>query len=163
MAILKSVLAILFCLGFGAFFVYFGFQSVQIVGRKDAAGVATINYERKHFWGLFRVAERAEKVRGATLKTSLSGRSPGSGIPSLMSGVFIETESAALPLLAGSSNTNAKVKRELVTSINDFLADAGRTNFEKTVSLTNLFGWVGLPFLAFGILGLLGLPGSLLR
>lgn len=163
MALLKTVLAILFCLGFGTPFVYFGFQSLRIVGQKDAAGVVTIEYEREHFWGLVRVAERAEKVRGATLKTSLSGRSPGSGNRSLTSGVFIETESAALSLLAGSSNTNDGVKRQLVKSINDFLADAGRTSFENSVSLTNLFGWVGLPFLAFGVLGVLGLPGSLLR
>jgi hypothetical protein len=36
-------------------------------------------------WGLVRVAERAEKVRGATLKTSLSGRSGGSSSRSLTS------------------------------------------------------------------------------
>lgn len=54
-------------------------------------------------------------------------------------------------------------KRELVASINGFLGDGGRPRFAKSIDLESGFGWIGLPLLAVGVLGLLRLPAVLLR
>lgn len=161
-ALLEPFLAILFCLAFGLPFVYFGFQSVQIEGQKDAQGAVTIEFHRKHFWGLWQVNKRIENAQNATLKTSHSHRTGTRHRITLTSGVFLETETEAVPLLAGSSNIDDNLKWEVVNSINDFIDDPGQKHYARTFSLANVFGWVGLPFLALGILGLIGWPGSII-
>lgn len=159
-AILQPFAAILFCLVFGLPFVYVGFQTVDILGNKDQQGQVTIEFTRKHYWGLWQVKEHLENVQNAALKTSLIHRSNPRRIR-LTSGVFLETENEAVRLLAGSSNVNDDVKRDAVESINSFIANPEQKHFNKTIRLTNIFGWVGLPFLLLGVLGLLGWPASI--
>lgn len=163
-AFLYPFLAILFCLAFGVPFVYTGFQTVEVRGSKDDQGIVTIDFDRSHFWGLYRVKEHIEGVENASLKTSLTRTS---GIrrtrQTLVSGVFLETEAGAVRLLAGSSNVDDDLKREAVRSINDFIAAPERTSYSNTIRLANVFGWFGLPFLAIGVLGLVGWPGSIIR
>ena len=161
-AILEPFAAILFCLAFGLPFVYFGFQTVHVEGQKDQQGSTAIEFTREHYWGLWEVNEYLEDVENATLKTSITHRSRPRRIR-LTSGVFIETETEAVRLLAGSSTVDDKLKSEAVDSINEFIKDPGKTDFEKTFRVRNVFGWVGLPFLILGILGLIGWPGSIIR
>ena len=71
-----------------------------------------------------------------------------------MSGVFLENETEAVRLLAGSSDVNENLKWDAVQSIKDFIKDPQQDEFQKTIRLTNLFGWFGLPFLLLGLLGL---------
>ena len=81
----------------------------------------------------------------------------------MTSGVFIETETEAIRLLAGSSNVDDELKREIVDSINDFIDDPEQRHYAQTVRLANIFGWVGLPFLALGVLGVVGWPFSIVK
>jgi hypothetical protein len=87
-AILEPFAAILFCLIFGLPFVYFGFQTVHVQGRKDQQGSTAIEFTREHYWGLWEVSEYLEGVQNATLKTSITHRSRPRRIR-LTSGVFI--------------------------------------------------------------------------
>lgn len=162
-ALIQPFFAILFFLAFGIPFVYAGFQTVQVEGHKDAQGAVEIDFQRQHFFGLWRVNERVEHVQAATVKTSRTHRSGNRLQTFFVSGVFLETETEAVQVFAGSSNVNENEKQEVVDSLNNFIRDPAQTNFSKRFSITNIFGWVGLPFLAIGLLGLIGWPGSILK
>jgi len=160
-AILQPFLAILFCLVFGIPFVYTGFQALDIQGVKDDQGKATINFTRVHFWGLYRVREHIEGAENATLKTSLIDRiGPRHA---LVSGVFIQTDTEAVRLFAGSSNFGEDLKWEVVNSIKDYIDNPDEVDFRRSYRIANIFGWVGLPFLLLGVLGLVGWPSSIIR
>jgi hypothetical protein len=162
-AILKPLAAIAFCLVFGLPFVYTGFQWIDVDGEKDDQGDVTIDFTRKHFFGLYRVEEHIEGVVSATEKSSLV-RKPGVDTrKSFVTGVFVENEIEAVRLIAGSSDVNDTLKLDAVRSINEFIAEADQTEFSKTIRLSNIFGWVGLPFLVLGVLGLIGWPFSIFK
>lgn len=161
-ALLQPLAAIVFCLLFGIPFVYVGFQTVDLHGDKDQHEQVTIDFTRRHYWGLWQVSEHLDNVRQASLKTSLIHRSNPRRLR-LTSGVFIETETAAVRLLAGSSNVNDDLKREAVDSLNAFINSPEPGSYSQTIRLTNIFGWFGLPFLVLGVLGLLGWPLSIYR
>ena len=161
-AILEPLTAILFCLAFGLPFVYFGFQTVYLTGEKDPQGAVTIEFTRKHCWGLWQVHERLDDVHYATRKTSRTHK-PGSRHIRLTSGVILESENDAVALLAGTSNVDDGLKNDAIEDINAFIDDPTQTYYEKTFRVRNVFGWVGLPFLILGVLGLIGWPGSIIR
>jgi len=158
--VVKPLLAVLFCLLFGVPFVYFGFQTVRVRGEKGAGGTAVFDLTREHLWGLVRREARAEGVTGAAIET---GRSGSGTRRRLVSRVVLATGSGSVPLFAGSSNVDDGAKREAVGRINEFLADPAAGSFERTLRVRNVFGWVGLPFLALGVAGLVGWLFSLLR
>jgi hypothetical protein len=161
-AILEPFAAILFCLVFGLPFVYVGFQTVHVTGQKDQQGSVTIEFNRSHYWGLWQVNEELQNVQHATRKTSTTHRSLPRRIM-LTSGVVIQTEMEEIYLLAGPSTVDDNLKLEAVNSINKFIKDSNQTKYEKTFRVANVFGWVGLPFLGLGVLGLIGWPGSIIR
>lgn len=162
-ALLQPFLAILFFLAFGIPFVYAGFQTAQVEGHKDVQGAVVIDFQRQHFFGLWQVNEHIEKVKEAAIKTSRTHRSGDRLQTIFVSGVFLETETEAVQLFAGSSNVNENEKQEAVESLNNFIHDPAQKNFSKRFSITNIFGWAGLPFLAIGIMGLIGWPGSIIK
>ena len=163
-AILQPFLAILFCLAFGVPFVYVGFQTVDVRGYKDERGTVTIDFTRKHFWGMYRVEEHIEDVENATLKSSLARTTDIRRTrKTLVSGVFIQTETEAVRLIAGSSDIVDALKLDAVRSINNFIDTSDQTEFSKTIRLSNIFGWFGLPFLLIGVLGLIGWPSSIIK
>lgn len=141
-------------------YVYVGFQSVHLEGKKDQQGQVAIEFTRKHYGGFWQIHERLENVQNATLKTSLIHRSSPRRLR-LTSGVFLETETEAVRLLAGSSNVNDNLKGDAVESINSFMKSPEKDYFDTTIRLTNIFGWVGLPFLLLRAMGLLGWPVSI--
>jgi hypothetical protein len=161
-AIFQPFVAILFCLAFGLPFVYVGFQTVDIQGERYQDESVTISFQRRHYWGLTQVNETIENVQKATLKSSLIHRSQPRRLRSV-SGVFLENETDAVRLLAGSSDVNDNLKWDAVQSINDFIKEPQQDEFRKTIRLTNLFGWFGLPFLLLGVLGLLGWPAAIIQ
>jgi len=65
--------------------------------------------------------------------------------------------------MAGASSMPESAKRELVAIINGFLGDLGRPRFATSIDLESGIGWIGLPLLAVGVIGLLALPAVLLR
>lgn len=162
-AIKKPFLAMLVGLTFGTPCVYLGFQTLRIAGQKDPSGTVTIDFAREHFGGLVRLTGQARNVRGASLRTSQSSNARGKGVSKTIVEVFVETDGEAVSLMAGASSMPQSAKRELVASINGFLGDASRPRFAKSIDLESGFGWIGLPLLAVGVLGLLRLPAVLLR
>jgi hypothetical protein len=160
-AILQPFLAILFCLGFGLPFTYVGFQVIDIHGSKDSQAVVRVDFTRKHFFGIYQVHEQVDGVENAALKTTLYRRKSNRHF--LGSGVFIETGTEAVRLVAGSSNMDDDLKWEMVRTINDFIDDPETLEVHRTFRITNLFGWFGLPFLILGVWGLLAWPFSILR
>ena len=74
----------------------------------------------------------------------------------LVSGVFINSAEASERLIAGSSNLNEKTKQEAVRSINEFVSSNEGEVYSHRFKINNVFGWVGLPFLLIGVLGLVG-------
>jgi len=108
-AILKPGAAIAFCLVFGLPFVYTGFQSVDVNGSKDDQGSVTIDFTRKHFFGLYRVEEHIEGVVDATQKSSRIHKPGVTTRKTFVSGVFVENESEAVHLIAGSSSSSNKL------------------------------------------------------
>lgn len=160
-AILEPFLAILFCLAFGLPFTYVGFQDVNIELKKDNAQEVTLDFRRKHYWGLILINEHLEKVENATRKTELYRRKSKRHF--LGTGVFSETATEATRLIAGSSNVNDEVKLEMVRTINGFIDDPISSELNLTYRINNLFGWFGLPFLILGFLGLIGWPFSIYK
>jgi hypothetical protein len=77
--------------------------------------------------------------------------------------MFLETQNEAIRLIAGSSDVDDALKLDVVRSINDFVKNVNQTDNEKTIRLSNIFGWFGMPFLLLGILGLIGLPFSIIK
>lgn len=160
-AILEPFLAILFCLAFGLPFTYVGFQVVDIELKKDDHQEVSLDFTRKHYWGLIQINEHLEKVENATRKTNLYRRKSTRHF--LGTGVFIETATGATRLIAGSSNVNDDVKLEMVRAINGFIDDPNSSGLNLSFRVNNLFGWFGLPFLILGVLGLIGWPFSIYR
>ena len=51
----------------------------------------------------------------------------------------------------------------MITKINSFINTENKRNFSETFKIRNVFYWVGLPFLAIGITGLIGWPSSIIK
>jgi hypothetical protein len=121
----------------------------------------TIDFTRKRFWGLYRISEHLEGVTNAALGTNLIRRTGSRYF--LASSVFIETDTDATRLVAGSSNIDRDIKVDAVHSINDFIGDQEDSLLVKSIKINNIFGWFGFPFLVLGVLGLFGWPSSIIR
>jgi hypothetical protein len=153
-------LAILFCLAFGVPFVYSGFQTVHIQAEKDEERGVVVYFVREYFWGVVKFNKHMVDVTNASLQTS---RPRALGRRRLLSGVFLNTDLESVALLAGSSNVNSNTKWEVVNAINNFIDNENEMRLSKTFNVRNVFGWVGLPFLILGLLGLIGWLVSILR
>lgn len=158
-AIVKPGGAILFCLLFGVPFAFIGFQTVELTGQRTGRTV-NMTVRRQHVWGLF-VFER--EVAGVERVTSTSGTA-GTGIRrTRVSGVVLEAGDQRVPLFIGASNVDGALKQGLVADVTAFLQKRREQEFHGTYRMRNLFGWVGLPFAALGVLGLLGWPFGIWR
>jgi len=159
--LLYPFLAILFCLAFGVPFTAAGFQVVQVVGERQADHSITMELSRRHYWGLLTVEEQIEDVRFVTRDSSLIRRiGPRHA---LVSGIYLVSETQAVPLFFGASNVDDRVKQTALESISAYIADDAQQTYSETFSIANLFGWFGLPFLVLGVWGLLGWPFAIVR
>lgn len=159
-AFVKPFFAILFFLGFGGAFVFFGFQTVHVQGIRTEAGSVSFDINRSHFWGLVNLKDHIDHVTEADIQTSTSGT--GTKRTTTSNAVLI-SDKKTTPVFTGSTNINYDDKRDLVRGINAFLKDEKQGQFEKTVKWRNIFGWVGLPFFAIGVLGVLGWPWTIVQ
>ena len=160
-AVLKPALAILFCLVFGGFFVFFGFQAVYVCMTRTASGQVTGTLTRQHFWGLYSAEYILNDVTGAAIETTRSHRSRARHFSG--SNVVISCGSSKIPLFSGSSNIDSGIKRSVVERINSYIRNESVASLHEKIRLRNAFGWVGLPFLVLGLWGLLGWPFSMVK
>jgi hypothetical protein len=159
-AFVKPFFAILFFLGFGGPFVFFGFQTTHVAGKRSGTNTASFNIHRTHFWGLVNLKGRVDHVTEAEVRTDSSGTGTRR---TTTSNVFLISGNKATSVFTGSSSVNNEDKRDLVRGVNAFIKDEEQDRFEETVNWHNVFGWVGLPFLAIGVIGLLGWPWTIVR
>jgi len=117
-------------------FTYVGFQNINVQGSKDGVGEVTLDLTRKHFLVLYTLREHIKATEHATLDTNLIRRTGSRYF--LASGVFIETESEAVRLMAGSSNTDDKFKWDMIERINDFIDSP---DYDQTFRAISIFGW----------------------
>ena len=157
--LLYPSVAILFCLAVGISFTYTGFQTVQIQGTKSD-GRVSMDITYGHYWGLYKIETHIESVIGAALVTDRVRQDENQ---KTVSGAFLLTGSDTVRLLAGSSNVNEDLKWEMVNSINEFIHNSSSSQYEQTFRIQNILGWVGLPFLTLGILGLVALPVTIIK
>jgi hypothetical protein len=158
-AFVKPGVAILFFLGFGLPFVFFGFQSVDLHGLRKTEGQTSFTIARKHFWGIVKTERTVAHVERAATATSDTGT--GTDRRVLQSAVLV-AGSQETPVFMGASNVDDRLKKRLVTEVNTFIQDSSQTDYAGTFRIRNVFGWVGLPFAAIGLFGLLGWPHTII-
>jgi hypothetical protein len=162
-AIVYPFVAIAFCSVFGGFFVYAGFQTAHVELTRSPEGAISGHITRTQFFGVLVTEEEVTGVEGATIETRQYHRTTGRFRRiGLGSGAAILSEEGVVPVFAGFSTVDDALKREIVASISDFVDDRTQAAYTETFRIRNIFGWVGLPFFALGVLGLLNWPFSII-
>ena len=148
--ILKPATGVVLFLGFGAPFVYYGFQGIHIHGFKDNQRASTIEVTRSHFWV---AVNNQDKLVGAKEAVLLERRSGflGGGRRVALTVPAVSNESKNMKILAGASSSDNELKRRIVKDLNLFLQDDGVEDFERRFVVRNIFGWFGLPFFLLGM------------
>lgn len=160
-AFVKPGLSILFCLVFGLPFVFFGFQSVELIGVKDAQGQVEFTVIRGHFWGVIKDKRVISNVERATKKEdSLLSTRPGSaGIDrKILSKVVLVSMKQNIPIFTGSTDIDDAMKNRVISEVNEFIQETSKGEYRNTFKIRNVFGWVGLPFVVLGFYGLITWP-----
>jgi hypothetical protein len=162
-AFLKPLLAIVFFLGFGGFFVFGGFQSVKVELTKGVDNSVNGKITRSHLFGFYTVSTDIEEIREAAIETRrTSTAGSGRSGPLLASGLVLVTRSGGTPLFLGFSNVDDDLKHEIKNTLNRYIRSENTDSFQDTFIVRNLFGWVGLPFFLIGIIGVLSWPVTII-
>jgi hypothetical protein len=162
-ALLKPLVAAAFLLGFGGFFVLGGFQSVRVDLAKGLDGTVNGTVLRSHLFGLYVAQTQLTGVTGASVETRRTAAGPAGGSyrpGSIVSNVVIAADSGPTALFWGYSNVDENYKRAIARDLNAFIKRGDAKRFSEVFAIRNLFGWVGLPFLLLGVVGVLGWPAS---
>ena len=157
-AFLKPLTASVFFLGFGGFFVFGGFQSVQVDLHRGIGNTVNGKITRSHLFGLYRVSTEVEGITEATIETRRSRRSSSNLAMLPVSGLVLNSKSGSTPVFWGFSNVDEKFKGRIKSTLNHYIRNADGNSFQETFVIRNLFGWVGLPFFLIGILAALSWP-----
>jgi hypothetical protein len=156
---IARALAIAFFLGFGGFFVFGGFQSVAVDLAKTRHGRVDATVTRRHFFGLYTVTARPIGVTAAVIETRRGSASVGTTFRAVpTSGVVLRADSGDTPLFFGTSNVDESYRRAIARKLNAFIGREGDQRLSEVFRVRNVFGWVGLPFLLIGVVGLFGWP-----
>jgi hypothetical protein len=157
-AFVYPLMAILFCLGFGGPFVFAGFQTLHIECTRTPSSSISCDLTRRHFFGLYSFHTHIDGLKSADIMTSRSGGARSS----LTSGAYLLAEGGKVPLFFGSSNTDDRLKWDVIKKINAFIGNRGEAHFSENFRMYNIFGFFGLPFLIFGLLGIIGWPSAII-
>lgn len=158
-AFLKPGIAILFLLGFGLPFLFFGFQSIEMHGIRETDDTATFTLKRKHFWGIVKFERTIAEVERA--KTIASDDGTGTHRQLLQSAVLV-AGSEEIPLFMGTSSADDDLNKRLVSEVNAFIQNSSNLQYTGTFGMRNVFGWVAIPFAAIGLLGLFRWPYTII-
>ena len=157
-AFLKQLLAIGFFLGFGGFFVFGGFQSVQVDLNRGIGNTVNGKITRSHFFGLYSVSTEVEGITEVTIETRRSRTSSSNLALFPVSGLVLNSKSGSAPIFWGLSNADEKYKGRIKSTLNQYIRNGDGNSFQETFVIRNLFGWVGLPFFLIGIYAALSWP-----
>ena len=130
MTFLKKVifplLASLFFIGFGGFFVFGGFQTVDIKLERSYDDNITALIVRSHFLGLVRFQDTIEGVKGVDYSTHVSRSASRTTSRGRVTGIYIYSDAKKIPLMTGASNTN-KPQKCVKTPFFQHVSTAGMT------------------------------------
>jgi len=157
-AFLKPLMAIGFFLGFGGFFVFGGFQSVQVDLNRGIGNTVNGKITRSHLFGLYSVSTEVEGITAATIETRRTRTSSSNLATLLVSGLVLNSKSGSTPVFWGFSNVNEKYKGRIKSTLNHYIRNGDGKSFQETFVIRNLFGWFGLPFFLIGIFAALSWP-----
>lgn len=160
-AFLKPLMAFVFFLGFGGFFVFGGFQSVQVDLNRGIGNTVNGKITRSHLFGLYSVSTEVEGITEATIETRRSRRSSSNPASLLVSGLVLNSTSGSTPVFWGFSNVDEKYKGRIKSTLNHYIRNGDGNSFQETFVTRNLFGWIGLPFFLIGIFAALSWPVTL--
>lgn len=157
-AFVKPLLATVFFLGFGGFFVFGGFQSAQVDLNRGAGNTVNGKITRSHLFGLYSVSTEVEGITAATIETRRTRTSSSNLATLLVSGLVLNSKSGSTPVFWGFSNVNEKYKGRIKSTLNHYIRNGDGKSFQETFVIRNLFGWFGLPFFLIGIFAVLTWP-----
>jgi hypothetical protein len=157
-AFLKPLTAGVFFLGFGGFFVFGGFQSVQVDLNRGIGNTVNGKITRSHFFGLYSVSTEVEGITEATIATRHIRTSSSNLATLLVSGLVLNSKSGSTPVFWGFSNVDETYKGRIKSTLNHYIRNADSNSFQETFVTRNLFGWFGLPFFLIGIFAALSWP-----
>jgi hypothetical protein len=154
-ALIYPVIIFLLCLGIGIPLVFIGFQTLSMTGTRSASDIVSYQITRKHYFGLYTIKLDVARAKGAHIikRKGLRGF--------MESGAYLITSGKDVPLLLGAGKSDSRVKKNVVESVNNFLDDRAAKNCSNIFHISNVYGFIGLPFLVFGLLGILGWPSAI--
>jgi ABC-type long-subunit fatty acid transport system fused permease/ATPase subunit len=154
------LLAILFFSGVGSCLIFFGHQTIRIDSANSVEKTIVVDYTHEHFWGLLKISRRIEKVEYAEIVSS-THREFGRIVSA--SSVVLVTDKEKKVSLGLSAGLSYGDKRNIVDKINAHIQDHRGKSLSEKLRVRNVFYWIGLPFLAIGVLGIIGWPGSIVK
>ena len=158
--LLMPFLAILFFVGFGAGFIFAGYQTIHVTSTKNHDGRVVFDYTQEFFWGFLEFPQHIEDVKFA----EISSVSYGSGRKRRhLSTIVLASDSEKKALIGGFSNLDSKIKNRMLDKINSYVKQPDEKSYSDTIRIRNAFYWIGLPFFAIGIIGLIGWPSCIIR
>mgnify|MGYP003563705538 CR=1 FL=1 len=156
--ILKPGAAILFLLGFGLPLVYFGFQSVEILGERTSPAAVRITLTRTQLFGLVSARRTAEDVDAVTETSVDLPRPVGPRGFLQVTNVALHAGGSETLVFLGSTNASEDLKRRVARELAAFVEDTHAGAYRGTFAMRSPFGWLGLPFLVLGLYGLIRWP-----
>jgi hypothetical protein len=156
-ALLYPIILFILSLGVGIPLVFIGFQALRIECTRNTGDTVSCKIVRKHFFGLYTIKADIASVKGAHMISK-------KGFDGFMtSGAYLITPGKDVPLLLGMGKSDVDVKKNVIGSINVFVQNQKLRQLSDSFKISNIFGMVGLPFLAFGILGIMGWPSAIIN
>ncbi len=152
--------AILFFAGVGGCLIFFGNHIIYVDSPVSDGKTIVVNYTHEHFRGLWKIPHRIERVAYAEIVSS-SHREYGR-IISGSSVVLTTDEKKRIPLGLTAGLDRGDMRR-IVDCINRHIQDHAAEPLSETFRIRKIFYWIGLPFLAVSILGVLGWPRSIMK
>lgn len=127
--------------------LFVGFAKIEIHCLRDKAGMPPVCEIREtRLLGLYNrkaVAINVTDISYRTRDVDTSSRS------ALASTVVLEGLNGSIPVSEVSSNVGDAWKSDLITETRHFLDNPSKLNYAAHINERNIFGWIGLAFIAF--------------
>lgn len=152
--------AILFFSGVGGCLIFFGNQTIRMDSPPSNGKTIVVNYTHEHFWGLWKIPCSIERVASAEIVSS-SHRENNRIVSG--SSVVLSTDDKKRISLGLTAGLDRGDMSRMVDCVNRHIQDHAGEPLSETFRIRTILYWIGLPFLALGIMGLLGWSRSIMK